>query len=342
MKNFENLQQRFLSALLEMPYAKLHSGRKWVMFRCPYCYDSKKHIDTTHFNVSIPQTDNDIIYMKCFQPECEINSGKVVKENDLKIWGIYDQEIIQFVKSLNNKKNKNKSSDTTFVNYKKFVNIPQKDDLSKEKLEYINKRLGIKLIPEDLIDLKIVLSFEKFLQQNNLRLKDEVMSEKMAWYLENNAIAFLSKDGTHLLFRDIHQKKYISYNISGTDDGMKFYAIPTEIDLLKKVNVYLAEGTFDILSAYYNLDITTENNLFIAVTGASYDYIVKQLIRHGLIDAEFHIFSDNDVSVEYYQSRFNQIGMYKFHYPINIYYNKLGKDIGVPKNEIELTSIKIK
>ena len=165
MKNFDILQQRFVSTLLEMPYAKLHSGRKWVMFRCPYCYDSKKHIDTTHFNVSIPQNEEEIIYMKCFQPECEVNSGKVVKENDLKIWGIYDPELLHFVKTLNSKKNKNKSNDETFINYKRFVNVPPKDNLSKEKLSYINNRLVIIFINEDLFNLIIVLSFQIFLQQ---------------------------------------------------------------------------------------------------------------------------------------------------------------------------------
>nr|DAI27048.1 MAG TPA: hypothetical protein [Caudoviricetes sp.] len=341
MEDFDKLKEKFINTLIRaMPYAKLHSGGKWVMFRCPYCFDSKKHKDTTHFNVSIPQSINDRVVMRCFQPECPINSTKIVKEDDLKLWGIYDIDIINFVKKLNSRNKK--YTDDSFMKYKKLVNIPRRNNkLSLEKLEYINNRLGTNIKIEEVYKYKIILSFEEFLMQNNIKLDTNIMTDKMAYYLENNAIGFLSKDSTHIVFRDIHNKKYISYNISGTDEGMKFYSIPSKIDIIHKSKVYLAEGTFDILSAYMNLDTDKSNSIFVAVCGASYEYTIKQLIKNGFINTEFHIFSDKDVSYDYYTRMVEGIGKYKFEYPITIYYNELDKDIGVPRDKIKLIENKI-
>ena len=44
--------------------------------------------------------------MRCFQPECIINTTKIVKEDDLRLWGIYDVDIINFVKKLNSRNKK--------------------------------------------------------------------------------------------------------------------------------------------------------------------------------------------------------------------------------------------
>lgn len=334
--DFVSSVNRFRQVLLStMPYAKEHSGGRWITFRCPYCFDSKKHIDTTHFNVSIPSKQEDIIFMKCFQPECECNKGKVVRVEDLRVWGIQDNDIVKFIREINKSKGGNSRRYDKLGGYR-LLNIPPKNDkLSLEKLEYINTRLGINLSLLDLPKYKIFLSFNDILYYNKIKLTQD-MTEKRAYYLENSSIGFISKDNAYLIFRDVYKKQYSIYNVLNEDRAHKYYTIPNTIDIMKPVKIYMAEGVFDILSAYFNVVEDKEQSIFVAVAGASYEYVIRQLIRNGFIDCEFHIFSDIDVSTKYYKEVKKNIGDYKFNNPISIYYNTLEKDIGVPKDRIEL------
>lgn len=335
--DFIQARELFKNSLLGLHRSKLHSGGTKVSLPCPICGDTNEN----HFHIHIPSKEDDMIFYKCFRSVC--NAKGVLNSNILRDLGIYSPDILNFVKTVNgnlkdsNVRRYNKWKGYQINNYSPKVN----SELNKEKMAYINNRLGLSLSANEIAKLKIVISFNDLLYYNKLNLSD--FSDKRAWYLEYNTIGFISRDGTHCTFRDVNKKSYVAYNLLGVDNGEKHYIIPTKLDIMKPVNVYIAEGPFDILSAYYNIDgLDKENSIWVATCGASsYENIIKSMIRLGIFNATYHIFSDQDVTIDFYRNLKKKIGAYKFFNPINIYYNRLGKDIGVRKEEIDLIQTQI-
>lgn len=327
----------FINALLSHPRAKMHSGGTKISLPCPICGDTKEN----HFHIHVPSSNEELIYYKCFRSVC--NAKGLLNSSILRDLDITSPDVINFVKILNgNLKTSNSKRYNRFSGYKIFNLAPRKtDEYINKKISYINNRLGLELSAKEITSMKIVLSFSDLLHYNKLNLSEN-FSEKRAWYIEYNTVGFISRDGSHCTFRDIDKKSYVAYNLLGEDECDKYYTIPCELDFMRHINVYIAEGPFDILSAYYNLDLDKDNALFIATCGASsYESILKSLIRIGVFNCTFNIFSDKDVTIEQYVAIKNKIGNYKFIRPINIFYNKIGKDIGVRKEEIELLQTQI-
>ena len=112
------------------------------------------------------------------------------------------------------------------------------------------------------------------------------------------------------------------------------------------INIHIAEGTFDILSVYLNLQPElSQNSLFFASCGYSFSTILKYLIYTGVnTDINLHIYSDNDKTDEdhlrllrtpFYQTWIDKIIIHR-----NIYVGE--KDFGVPKDHIQEYSYQLK
>lgn len=314
--------------------------------RCPFCGDSDKNLRTGHLYVRIGLKDNFPMVYNCFK--CPASG--IIDQNFLTVMGIDNIELKSNIFTLN------KTSDS--ISSHKFINGEENISFSYElpevtigkKTEYIEKRLGVSLSDEDFKRLKVVTSLKDFLTKNNIdKLTCEIGSAEV---IENFYVGFLSFGSTHLLFRDISERarfKWLKYPITKkSKEARIFYCMDTAIDVFTKepITINLAEGILDAASSYYNLGYQDSNTLNFAVLGKQYEAIVKKLIMMGYIgdNVKINIFADNDevynkknktpTDLGYFKKVFRK-SKYLFK-EVNVFYNIIGKDIGVPRNEISL------
>lgn len=313
--------------------------------RCPFCGDSD-NLNTGHLYIRINPEDNFNVVFHCFK--CE-EQGILNSEN-LSMLGIDDINLKANMYTLSktsdrvDKKNMIGENKRIYFDYK----IPKVKRC--KKTEYIENRLGIKLNDEDLRDIKMIVSLRDFLIANNIQKL--MIPDKTAYALEDHYVGFLSFGNSHILFRDITDKEKISWvKYPITNDSSQnrlFYVMSTSINPLttEELTINLAEGVLDTLSAYYNLGFNSPNSMNISVSGKYYDSLLLFLVELGLVGSNItiNIFSDNDenfnkknnnpTNINYYRKVLKN---YKYLYKqINIYYNTIGKDIGVPRQQISL------
>lgn len=225
------------------------------------------------------------------------------------------------------------------------------DKLSLFKLKYINDRLGINLSFNDCLNNKIVLNIKDLIRENRLEL---TRHPNIVEQLDSNFLGFLSFDNAFINMRnlgikEVYQsidKRYINYNIFDKyDNTLKFYVLPTKIDLLdpSPVRLHLAEGPFDILSIKYNVIGEDGRDIFISVGGSSYRGCIRHfLTKMGIYNMEIHIYMDNDQSKNQIYNISNILSY--FNIPLflhnNAYPNE--KDYGVPRERIIDNKTKIR
>jgi hypothetical protein len=191
---------------------------------------------------------------------------------------------------------------------------------------------------------KIIPSAMAFLAANELKHFEGVQ----AWLikiLERDYVGFLSSNNNLLTFRNIRQnsKSWRYYKVLVNplnQDNATFYSIPSKLDLLYTgpLNVYVAEGTFDILSIKYNVRPSgSENQIFYAACGYSYMGILKHLARNGILtDINLHVFADADKSDEDHIEMVENSPISEFIEHFYIHRNAFPheKDYGVPESNI--------
>ena len=109
---------------------------------------------------------------------------------------------------------------------------------------------------------------------------------------------------------------------------------------IKTINI--AEGVFDILGIYYNiLNKYNYNTVYAAINGSGYLNVIKYILEQGLLcDVNVNIFSDADRPPDYYKNMIKTL--IPFVNDIRLFYNDIGKDYGVPVNEIKLKEIQVR
>ena len=167
--------------------------------------------------------------------------------------------------------------------------------------------------------------------------------------LNEHFVGFISYDNSYSILRKIDgvelyksvNKRYINYNIIDKfDDTKDFYVIPSKVNPedINPVNIHIAEGVFDILSVFYNLNnCNTYQNIYIASAGKSYLQALNFILNEtGLINYNIHIYPDNDVNdYELNKLVLNSINLLSANVYIhrNMHINE--KDYGVPKDRIK-------
>jgi len=308
-----------------------------IVIRCPFCGDSVKNSTSAHFFIKIELKLNTPIIFHCFL--CDISGVmtpsilRTFRINDLQI----NSKLLSYNKETIGKINKKLGIKNNIFDFKIPMSLLK--ELIKEKKYYIENRLGINITEEELIELKVVFNFGEFLRHNNI--KTLTTNKEQASILHNNYVGFLSAKNEHIVFRDISgkYKRYFKYSIyKNLDNTRKFYSIPNSIDLLlpKTITINIAEGVFDILGLYYNIfDKEKENTIYTAVCGCGFTNVLKFYIQSGIIgNVDINIFSDKDKKPWFYKNLFEELN--PFVNKIKLYYNSLGKDYGVKKNEINL------
>lgn len=313
--------------------------------RCPFCGDSD-NLNTGHLYMRINPEDNFNVVFHCFK--CE-EQGILNSEN-LSMLGIDDIDLKANMYTLSktsdkvDKKNMIRENKRIYFDYK----IPKIK--RGKKTEYVENRLGIKFNDDDFHNIKMIVSLRDFLILNNIQKL--MVDNRIAYTLEDHYVGFLSFGNSHILFRDISNREkitWVKYPITNeSSQNRLFYVMSTSVDPLttEELTINLAEGVFDTLSAYYNLGFNSPNSMNISVSGKYYDSLLLFLVDLGLVGSNItiNIFSDNDevfnkknnkpTNIEYYRKVLKN---YKYLYKqINVYYNTIGKDIGVPRQDISL------
>lgn len=315
--------------------------------RCPFCGDSTTNPNIGKFYILANYETNLPIVYNCFR----CGESGVMNEEVLSAFGIDDTTlksgIVTLIKTSDKVKHHKYMNNTKveFFDYK----LPKIKRHGKEC--YVENRLGVSFTDEDLINLKMVTSLKDFLRLNNI--KEITCPLGIANMIEDHYVGFLSYGNSYILFRDVTEKEkfsWIKYPITKESRGNKiFYSISSSVDIYstEPITINLSEGVLDIISASYNLGYNKHNTLNIACGGKRYDTILHYLTSIGLVgdNITLNIFSDNDekfnksknnvpTTVEFFKKN-----LYKFKHlygKVNIYYNILGKDIGVRKENISL------
>ncbi len=326
--------------LLEIPYTKLSSPTQ-IITRCIFCGDSQKNPHHGHLYIKLNLNNVEPILFHCFK--CEI--GGILTPSILRSFKINDLQLNSSLISYNKKSIRNNKHLGVYNNDLNLkVPTPKYNKKTLLKKEYIEKRLGIKIPIEELVDLKMIFNLGDFLEYNEI--EKITVSKQKALLIHNDYIGFLTAKNEFINFRDITEShdRYIKYNIyNNLDNTRKFYTIPNNIDLLtpNKITINIAEGVFDILGIYYHLYEKECNNIiYVGVCGSGFISVIKYFIKMGIFgNIDINIYSDRDHNPLFYKKLKEELKDWVS--TINLFYNEKEKDYGFPKDRLEIIRRKI-
>jgi len=329
------------------------SNRKEIRVRCPYCGDSQKNRNDAHFYIEMK------IPFKFYCQRC--NTGGILTQDTLKDLEIFDSSLsvsliegkkisrklsgIKKIEAAPFKKKINNKTDTLSKYIKNNIFMDENDfSLLFKTTNYFNERFKTSFSKEYLEEkFKCILSPFNFFKKNNI-------FTDLSKYNFNEAIGFLSSDNSYAIFRDIsnlQKTRYYNLNIFPYENGSinsKIYNIHSDINVLEeKVNLIITEGIFDIIGVFIHFYLGKEeekNTIFAAACGKSFLAVIQNFVRLGFLDFNLIIYSDADVSINFYKNLKNS-SVYLRNMPITIFFNIKEKDFGVSKDKISLKKVVI-
>lgn len=330
----DQLSQELVRELKKLKVYNLTASQNEISVRCPFCGDSKKNSRSSHFYIKLNRKENEPFLYYC--QKCQVKG--ILNSEILKKLQLNDLDLILDITDLNkNVKLDNKRNNTRKRVIK--INNGKPNKFSLRKYDYFKNRLGINIEFDKLKDYKIVLNLYDLLDYNHIETLTN-NNEKLCNYIDKNFICFLSYDNNYLVCRNLDKEskfRYYNYNITGNyDETKKFFVIPNKIDILNpELNVVIAEGIFDIFGIYFHVkNQYKENTLYIAANGTGYKGIIDFLLSEGFLKLNLEIYSDADQNIEKY--KFIKNDYYMFLNDFHLYYNSIGKDYGVKKEEIRI------
>ena len=304
----ENFQEKLRKQLhILFPEAKDCGGGREVSINCPLCNQSGMPDHGNHMYISLGDNDKPPMY-NCFR---NIEHRGVLTKSLLEQFTQTPQcvdsglmeEMEKHIKTASNlsayRLNKNKK-------YGFFIPIPNKNKINDYKLGYINQRLGIHLDYKDLPDLKIVLSLGELLRYNHI--EQVTRTPYIIDFINAYFVGFMTNTNGVLIMRNLAdlknnkkipqslQTRYVKYNI--VQNALSgYYVLPTQCNLYHHIDLRIAEGTFDILSVFYNVCGGNRiDNIYASIGGNTYLSAVRYFISTlGLIDVTVHLYIDNDI-----------------------------------------------
>jgi hypothetical protein len=236
----------------------MQGGQEWITMRCPFCGDSAS--GKPHLNVRIPRADN-IFYMMCFQPECEVN--RFPRAQDIIALGFTNLKLLEFF----SKESINIKVEKRNIEYAEGIKYPT--EIPKSIEDYIYKRTQI---PKSMYShYKIIGNVKEFVKENNYIdpvVKDTILER---YKNDNDLVGFLNAGKTKLQVRRISKKEYLPYTLVSSgkmrflDVHAEFENIHTEFDLKKHPVIVIVEGNFDRLNA---MKVVNKPGLYIAALSA--------------------------------------------------------------------------
>lgn len=336
-----NDKKDFLSYLQRSRYCQ-PVGDIRVKTRCVLCGDSKKDYNKKRLYILSDFNDpSEPVMYKCF------NCGEygMLTVDMLNMIVGEDYELNQLLKRIN----KFAMNDSGTVRVNKYknnkeikVDIPQPKRIAStiKKIQYLNDRIGYKIPIEDYPRLKLIFNVSEFLETNNIPLRNSYKKYIMDY--DRDYIGFLSVKNEYIILRDItgkHKMRYVKFNIFGMESNAhSFYTIKNGIDTIttQPIDVVLTEGPFDILSVVYNIYGGIRPNIIFMSTnhGAFYNPLLYY-INKGIVGSNIYIniYKDSDSIMDYKLLK-EQVRIYTKNF--KVFYNGIGKDFGVPRNEFEI------
>lgn len=320
--------------------------------RCPFCGDSKKDPNATRLYIANKPPFKFI----CFN--CGVSG--IVNDKFLNILNGNESsyEIATYLKQ----KRQEASRQGNFIGSRSKANLPyfrKKLDFSItrfsdiKKLDYLNNRLGTSITIDDVEKYKIVLNIQDFFNKNGVDINKRFTTEReKRQFIEirEKYIGFLSSDRNIIVFRNTDpncgdKERFANIRVYLFDEdefeSTKTYNIGNKVDIYKpKHKVILTEGIIDIIGVYehfYKGKVDESDYIFMANCGKSFQTSLEHITSLSLLDNDITIYSDSDVGMKMY----NKL---KRHSPelaynnVEVLYNTIGKDFGVRKEQIKLSS----
>lgn len=335
-------------ALLSLPRAKKSISGSEISFRCPFCGDSKSDPYATSFSVNVDPASEKFGQYQCFRANCQ--SHGIINSEFMYMIGLDNNEAEKDInRFISGKGIKIDDVYKTRRHNELYNVINTQDAVSEAKRKYINKRLGLNLSYEDLYRFKINLNLMDLLTINEIQIPNKSYNYYRS--LSDYGISFISAYNDYAIIRDISKsgklkKRYTNISIFGSDKTItKAYCIPTKLDLMSPdpTVINIAEGAFDILGVYNHIKIDKKynNKLYLAACGSGIvNTLFAYIQQYGLINCKINIFADSDVSVEKFK-RLKKLEPYLIKYDVNVFYNTMSKDFGVPKDKIKYIKSKL-
>jgi len=322
---------------------RLTSRHDETLIRCPFCGDSINQ-DSAHLYIKNEPP------FKFYCQKC--NTTGTFNNKMMTELGLYSNEFSKMLDEvyINYKTKINIKYGDSYNNYfkqtKELIYLPnQYDELEMKKIDYFESRMGFELFEEDISRFKIILNLNDFINNNELNIRDTKFLNEIN-YLNNSTFSFLLNDNNSLNNRFITgNSKYRYKNIKLFQEELgfsrKFYTIQNNVNLKRDTfKIILTEGAFDIISVYHNIYNRNMDDatIFAGVNGKSYPFTLNYIMKLGILNADVYIYSDKDVPISFYKKikKYNILLKYN---GVNIFYNKIGKDYGVKKEEIELSNM---
>lgn len=343
----DTFQEKLKNMLFSIfPEAKLNGAKTEVMINCPFCIKEGIPDRNRHMYISLGYNNKPPQY-NCFKNSKhhglltknvleEMSNYSAFIDDDLfeNIKSNTKKDYIQFLNTINN---------INYYNFKVYPPFIINENI-QQKINYINNRLGLNLSISELVDNKIILSIKEFLFYNNI--KEITRSISVIELLDKYFIGFLNNNNSVITFRNLIdgntnlpenlRGRYVYYTIFKKIQN-SHYVIPTTCDLYKHIFLHIAEGSFDILSIFYNLkNANRENNIYIAIGGNNYLKTIEYFLEiFGLIDIEIHIYIDNDIDKNIIDKIKKIFSLLKIQIFIHMNIMNDEKDFGVPLNRIK-------
>ena len=305
-----------------------NTAKTELYVRCPHCGDSKKSKSSAHLYIQMKPP------FKFFCQKCGFSG--VLNQNLLESLQVFDSSIVSNITELT-KNSVKKSFTNTKRSQVKIDYDEQPTDLTRLSLKYFNDRFGVNETEESIKKFNAICDpiqfFEHLYTKHGIRVS---YNPKFDYY---NSMGFLSTDRKYLICRDVGGTQNIRYTntpISNDIDKSKIYNIKTKVDKMSpEITLVITEGIFDAIGVYYKEYENKENIIISAACGKSFEQVILYFMKLGFLNLNIKIYSDADVDINYYKNikRKNKIIA---QYPIEIYYNTIGKDCGVPKDQILL------
>lgn len=324
---------------------RLTTSKDETMVRCPFCGDSKKSRKSTHLYIQNKPP------FKYFCQRCNASGVanrkllELLNSNNIEALNYINDSYNNYISQLNRKYGK------SFIerNNKVLKYYPkQYNELEVNKINYINQRLGINLIENDIELYKIILNLNDFYSINDF----DIVNQNQINNLNKNYFCYMLNDKNTINCRNIfydpayqNNRKHIKQRIFSNlaEESTRFYSITNNLKLDSNTfNIHIAEGFFDIVAIFnhiYNKQINS-NDLFIANNGKGYKFVLNYLTKLGIMNMNINIYSDKDVKIKDYKSnRFLGNCIPALVNDANIYYNLFEgeKDFGVTKDKIKLS-----
>ena len=294
------------------------SSSQYRCKECPFCGDTKNHL-----YVKIKLDDDSPVVYNCFK----CNASGIINQKFLEYFGLEDTVHLPKWDGIHRRKLNTNDTARTVANP---ILIDDTTDIH-DVCQYINKRVGVLPTIQDLQAFQYVPKPFDYAREYLGNHNGERFFNGKVWFrLTNGNIIGRSID-------DDAKYRWLRYRTNKVI-GNGLYTIQTPIDVYQDINVCISEGIMDSIGLYYHHHDT--NGVYISTMGSDYLKGIQHILNMGIFGTTvtIKIFKDSDVDSDRIYIPNTMKRLFK---RVEIYQNMIGKDYGVPSNELDIQRVMI-